>query len=88
MGAILVETIIPLSDDLSIVGLLQVHTFWSKNLRGCWKEMITAEKTPHTSSSLSDQAKLRKGDKVGARRLDYSSLGIPRVNGSGTDRTG
>jgi len=42
-----------------------------------------AGKTPHTSCSLSDQAKLRKGGKVGARRLDHSSLGIPRVNGSG-----
>jgi len=47
-----------------------------------------AGKATHTSYSLSDQAKLRKKGKVGARRLDHSSLGIPRVNGSRTDRTG
>ena len=50
--------------------------------------MIMAGKTCHTSCSLSDQAKLIKGSKVDARQLDHSSLGIPRVNGPVTDRTG
>jgi hypothetical protein len=47
-----------------------------------------AGKTPHTSCSLIDQAKLEKGGKVGAKRLNHSSLEPSRVNGSGTDRTG
>jgi len=37
--------------------------------------MRMAGQTPHAFCMPSDQAKLRKGDKVGTRRLDHSSPG-------------
>ena len=57
--------------------------FGVKTQEGAGKEMIMAGKTPHTSCSFGEKAKLRKGGKVGARRLGHSRLGIPSVNGSG-----